>query len=302
MKRINYCIESFVEKFNGIIQILLLALVIFANCMVVKFQKNRDNILSFFEIIIILIVGITLELILLHIKDSSAQRKINGIGEVVRALKKREDVWRDETDLEPFFKNTKHNFFVSGIINDKLVMKYLYKFKELLDNGIEVKILLESFEELEEATKFLFGRDYNKETSLSLARYRLNNTLTYLQSLENLEDYFSSGLLEIGLSNAPFVNPSIIAYDYKKGNTFEMRRTELEKAPEMSIRFYMQGVDGPSSKLKTHPTLLINSNIMPKQYDDFVKVIENSWSYSDHIKTKRDFDSLKEAVTQHLGG
>ena len=303
MKKINYCIELFVEKYNGIIQILLLALVILTNCLITKsgqFQSDGNDILSLFEIIIVLIIGITLELILLHIKDSSAQRKINGIGEVVREQVKREDMWREETDLGPFFDVTKQEFFISGIIVDKLIMKYLYRIRELLDKGVKVKILIESFEELEEAAKFLFGRDYNKETSLSLIRYRLNNTLIYLQSLDRLEDYFTNELLEIGLSNAPFVNPSIIAYDYAEGNAFEARRTELSAAPEMSVRFYMQGVDGPTSKLKTHPTLLINSNIMAKQYDDFVKVIENTWNSSTHIKTKTEFDSFKQKVTQQL--
>ena len=179
MKKINYCIELFVEKYNGVIQILLLALVIFVNCLIAKSGIVQNDTLSLFEIIIVLVIGIALELILLHIKDSSAQRKINGIGEVVRGMVKREDMWREETDLEPFFEVTKQEFFISGIIIDKLIMKYLYRIKELLDKGVKVKILIESFEELEEAAKFLYGQDYNKETSLSLVRSRLNNTLIY---------------------------------------------------------------------------------------------------------------------------
>lgn len=299
MKKINYCIELFVEKYNGVIQLLLLALVVFANCLVV-FKSDANDISSLFEIIIVLVIGITLELILLHVKDSSAHRKINGIGEVVRELAKREDMWREETDLGSFFDVTKQDFFISGIVIDKLISKYIFKIEELLDRKVKVKILIESFEELEEAVKFLYGQDYNKETSLSLVRSRLNSTLEYLQSLKKLDYYFSKELLEIGLSNVPFVNPSIIAYDYIKGNEFEARRTELSTAPEMSVRFYMQGVDGPTSKLKTHPTLLINSNIMAKQYDDFVKVIENAWNSSTHIKTKADFDSFIQKVTQQL--
>lgn len=303
MKKFNYCIESFVEKYNGIIQILLMSLVIFVNCFILKSsrtQTNGDEILSLFEIIITLIVGIALEIILLHIKDSSTQRKINGIGEVVRGLVKREDIWREETDLSPFFDAAKQDFFISGIIIDKLIMKHLYRIRELLDKGVKVKILIESFEELEEAAKFLYGQDYVKETSLDLVKSRLNNTLIYLQSLESLDEYFSKGLLEIGLSNAPFINPSIIAYDYTKGSVFEVRRTELSTAPEMSVRFYMQGVDGPNSELKTHPTLLINSNIMARQYDDFVKVIGNTWNSSTHIKTKKDFDNLRYKITKQV--
>lgn len=302
MKRINYFVESFVEKHNGVIQILLLALVIVINCIITTKGLNSSDqidIIYLFEIIITLIIGITLELILLQVKDSSLQRKINGIGEVVRGLAKREDAWREETDLEPFFNSTRQEFFVSGIIIDKLIIRYLFRIKELMDRGIKVKILIESPDELEEAAKFLYGQDYKKETSW-IVRTRLSNTLIYLQSLDELEKYFAQGFLEIGLSNAPFVNPSIIAYDYTKGNTFETRRTELSSAPEMSVRFYMQGVDGPTSKLKTHPTLLINSNIMAKQYDDFVKVIENTWSSSEHIKTKNDFDKLKDEVLSQL--
>lgn len=303
MKKFNYCVESFVERYNGFLQILLLAVVSLANCFIVtvgQYLGNENYILSLFEMIITLLIGITFELILLHIKDSSAQRKINGIGEVVRGLAKQEDMWREETDLEPFFNATKDEFFISGLIIDKLIMKYLNKIRELLDKGVKVKILIESFEELEEAAKFLYGKDYNEETSLSLVRSRLNNTLIYLQSLERLEDYFLKGLLEIGLSNAPFINPSIIAYDYAKGSAFEARRTELNTAPEMSVRFYMQGVDGPTSELKTHPTLLINSNIMAKQYDDFVKVIGNIWNSSTHINTKDNFDNLRCKVTRQV--
>lgn len=303
MKKVSYYLEQFVEKYNGIIQFLLLALVTGISCFIAKpvlTQSEEIDFLSLFEINITLIIGIISELILLQIKDSSTQRKINGIGEIVRELPKREDMWREETDLEPFFNATEHDFFISGIVIDKLVMKYLYRIKELLDRGIKVKILIESYEELEEAAKFLYGQDYNRETSLYLIRLRLDNTLIYLQSLERFEDYFSKGLLRIGLSNAPFVNPSIIAYDYKKGNTFEARRTELSTAPEMSVRFYIQGVDGPTSKLKTHPTLVINSNIMAKQYDDFVQLIENTWSSSKHIKTKEDLRSLRHELTQRL--
>jgi len=303
MKKFNYWLESLVEKYNGIIQILLMALVISANCLILnfgQFKRDESGIFPLFEIIITLIAGIALELILLHIKDSSTQRKINGIGEVVRTLVKREDMWREETDLAPFFDAARQEFFISGIIVDKLIMKYLSRIKELLDDGVNVKILIESYEELEEAAKFLYGQDYDKDTSLSLIRSRLNNTLIYLQSLEKLEEYFSDGLLEIGLSNAPFINPSIIAYDYTRSGEFEERRTELRTAPEMSVRFYMQGVDGPNSKLKTHPTLLINSNIMAKQYDDFVKMIGNTWNSSTHIKTKEGFDCFKNKVTLQL--
>ncbi len=141
MKKFNYCIELFVEIYNGIIQILLLAVVIFVNCLIIKSShssKDGIDILSLFQIIITLIIGITLELILLHIKDSSAQRKINGIGEIVRELAQREDEWREETDLLPFFEVTKQEFFISGIIIDKLIMKYLNKIRDLLDKGIKV--------------------------------------------------------------------------------------------------------------------------------------------------------------------
>lgn len=303
MKKVNYCIEAFVEKYNGIIQILLLALVIFVNCVIVQFGhplNDKNDVISLFQIIITLIIGITLELILLHIKDSSAQRKINGIGEVVREMAKHEDLWKEENDLEPFFEATRNEFFISGIIIDKLITKYLLRIKDLLDRGIKVKILIESFDEIEEAAKFLYGGDYNKEKNLSLIISRLNSTLMYLDSLEKLEYYFSNNLLEIGLANVPSINPSIIAYDYTKGSSFEARRTELNKAPKMSVRFYLPGVDGPTSELKTHPTLLINSNIMAKQYDDFVKVIDNAWKSCTTIKSKSEFDGLKDKVTLRL--
>lgn len=305
MKKFNYIIEAFVEKYNGIIQILLLALVIFINAVIVcfgEFGRGQIDVLSLFKMVISLIIGITVELIILQIKDSSTQRKVNGIGEVVRQIAKQEDIWREETDLEPFFDSTQQEFFVSGIIVDKLVTKYKQKIKELLDRDIKVRILIESFEELEEAAKFLYGQDYNRNTSLRLIKSRLDNTLVYLQSMGRIEEYFSKGLLEVGVSNAPVVNPSIIAYDYTKNSTFETRRTELATAPKMSVRFYMQGVDGPSSELKTHPTLLINSNTMAKQYDDFVKAINNIWMSSYQIKTKDDFDRLRQDIKQQLEG
>lgn len=301
MKKINYRIELFVERYNGAIQLLLLSFVILFNCIIIS-DFDTKNTISLFEIIISLLIGIILELIILQIKDSSSQRKMNSMGEVVRRFGKEEDSWKSETDLMPFFDATKEDFFISGIIIDKLVIKYLYKIDELLRRGIRVKILIESFDEIEEAAKFLYGQDYNKNSSLKLICSRLTNTLIYLQSLDNIESYFLNGLLEIGLSTAPFINPSIIAYDYEPGNIFEAKRSELGTAPEMSVRFYMQGVDGPTSVLKTHPTLLVNSNIMAKQYDDFVKVIENMWNSSIHIKTKEEFDNLKDNVTKQAFG
>lgn len=70
----------------------------------------------------------------------------------------------------------------------------------------------------------------------------------------------------------------------------------------MSVRFYLPGVDGPTSELKTHPTLLINSNIMAKQYDGFVKVIDNAWKSCTTITSKSEFDRLKYKVTLRLEG
>ena len=40
MKKFNYCIEKFVETHNGTIQILLLAVVIFFNCLIVIVYKD----------------------------------------------------------------------------------------------------------------------------------------------------------------------------------------------------------------------------------------------------------------------
>lgn len=305
MKKVSYFIESFVEKYNGIIQIFLLSILILINYIFVTMRRSKDDekdIFYLFGIIITLIIGIVLELILLQIKDSAAQRKLNGIGEVVRAQVKQEDMWREETDLDSFFESVQHELFISGIIVDKLIKKYLFRIEELLDNKVRVKILIESFDELEESAKFLYGEDYNRnhdeKTNLSLMKSRLDATISYLNSLERLDSYFKQELLEIGLSNSPLINPSIIAYDYTKESGLNTTRTELSKAPEMSVRFYMQGVDGPTSKLKTNPTLLINSNIMAKQYDDFVKAIDNSWSYSKHITTKNEFDNIKSKSSQ----
>lgn len=70
----------------------------------------------------------------------------------------------------------------------------------------------------------------------------------------------------------------------------------------MSVRFYLPEVDGSTSELKTHPTLLINSNIMAKQYDDFVKVIDTAWKSCTTIASKSEFERLKDKVTLRLEG
>lgn len=39
---------------------------------------------------------------------------------------------------------------------------------------------------------------------------------------------------------------------------------------------------------------------MAKQYDDFVQLIENTWSSSRRIKTREDLNSLRHELTQYL--
>ena len=39
---------------------------------------------------------------------------------------------------------------------------------------------------------------------------------------------------------------------------------------------------------------------MAKQYDDFVKVIRNTWNSSAHIRTKAEFDNLRFKVPQQV--
>lgn len=302
-KNINYYVETIIEKYNGIIQPLILAIAVGISCWldIKKTQAETPNDVAYlFEIIITLMIALIIEIILLQIKDSMTQRKLNNMGEVIRkSAKYEEDIWKVETDLRPFFNNTRKELFISGIIVDKLLRTYNHEIRELLNRGVTVKILLESFDEVEEATKFLYGQDYGAE-KVDFMRSKLRNTFL---SLEPFTAYMSDemqdttkGKLIIGMSCAPFVNPAIVAYDYTPGRDFEARKTELSTAPEMSVRFYMQGVDGNSSKLKAHPTLLINSNIMPKQYDDFVEVINNTWNFSKRITTTVEFNNIKNTT------
>lgn len=295
----NYKIEKFVEEHNGTIQTIILILVSLIGGGILLWGEpwnTNDNpkvFIHFFIMIVTLLLGVMTEIILLQVKDSTMQRKINSMGEIIRQQTKLTDVWNSETDLLPFFDNARSEFFISGMVIDKLIIKYLYKIDELLSKGIKVRIILETLDGVDESAKFLYGCDYNENESKKIIEKRIKFTLLYLYTLDNFKVHMDNKLLEIGLSNSPIINPSIIAYDYMNIEQLAVRRTKLEEAPEMSVRFYMQGADGNNSNPKKHPTLRINSNIMAEQYDDFVIVIENMWNSCEEFLTP---EQIKEKI------
>ncbi len=86
----NYQIESFIEKHNGTIQIVFFIVVCLVGGLLLFFgepwdsEDSAQNTSILFSIILTLLLAITVEIILLQIKASAMQRKVNSIGEVVR--------------------------------------------------------------------------------------------------------------------------------------------------------------------------------------------------------------------------
>lgn len=297
----NYQIESFIEKHNGTIQIVFFILVCFVGGVLLFFgapwgdEDSAKNTSILFSIILTLLLAITVEIILLQIKDSSMQRKINSIGEVVRQQAEFTHIWNKENDLLPFFEKAKNELFISGIVIDKFIEKYSSEIDKLLERNVKINILLESSDEITQAAKFLNGSDYDDNSEVLLDG-RIKKTLKYLN--EKMKRYSKNGscnLIEIRSAKAPIINPSIIAYDYSDKYDLATRRTKLQTAPEMSVRFYIQGADGVNSAVKTHPTLLINSNIMPEQYDEFIKILNTMWSSAS--PTEMSMSEIQDAST-----
>ena len=296
----NYQIESFIEKHNGTIQIVFFILVCLVGGLLLFFgepwdsEDSTQNTSILFSIILTLLLAITVEIILLQIKDSAMQRKVNSIGEVVRQQAEFTHIWNKENDLLPFFEKAKTELFISGIVIDKLIEKYSGEIDKLLERKVKINILLESSDEITQAAKFLNGSDYDSDSEI-LLNGRIKKTLKCLyDKMNRYEENGSCDLLEIRSPKAPIINPSIIAYDYSNPITLATRRTKLQTAPEMSVRFYIQGADGVTSKVKTHPTLLINSNIMPEQYDNFINVINYMWNSSN--TTEMTMDKIRDAL------
>lgn len=144
-------IERIIETKNAIIQLVFFTLLLaISGLSIWEIQKKETIIIELLSII-------SMEIVVLNIKDSIVHRKLNGLN--VKIDEENGQILRvSDFDLNDFFKKTKTEFFISGIALNYFFTKFNKEIIELLQNKKTLYVIIEDPDIIPECTKLYHGK------------------------------------------------------------------------------------------------------------------------------------------------
>jgi len=287
MKDLKETVEKIFEKYNVKIQIIicLASLIIGA-----YFDINQKNELG---IVIGLLTLITGELITLSIKDSITQRKLDSMGVRVEML--RGGLFRvHDFNLTTFFKNTRSQFFISGMALNGFFHNNKAKIQEFLDEGKEVFVLIADPDAVIENAKLYHGTNLNEnEFSNRVASiYAMQRiTLDHINEIQNIYRYMQDGKFQLRILKSVF-STSFVAYDIFKDDLAKHNRERKEK--ELKASFYQYRCTDPSNE----PNIIVDSFLSRDWYLFFRKIIMMQWDDATPISNEQEFEEFRNKVIE----
>lgn len=272
-------IEYWIEKYNSILQLFIIVALSVANALYVT------NSIDVEKINVTIWISITMEIVILAVKDSSMHRKINDMGEIVRNMAC--NLPEKNQDLKVFFEDAKTDIFISGMVLDTILNDYEDIIENKLKEGVKVKLLLIDSESININAKYLYGSKYTNICDKTVYG-RISNTLRMLENMDYFEKYIIDGSLEIRFVSG--VMPmSILMADY------DMNQIHLDygKSKNMYVRTYVYGCDSKSNTAVYSPTIPINSNLSFESYQSYVKSTLEWW---EQCKSERNIIELHKYI------
>ena len=249
------------ERYNGFIQAFLFLFVLLYDGIYKGVLNNAEETSLLIDIVGVLLI----EVFILNIKDSIAQRKLNELKVSTSTL----------TQLVPFdphlmddfpalVKMATQNVFISGIICTNVLEFYESIIEELLDQGLNVRLLISSEKCIDYNAKQYFGfyeSNRNSDEQIKEAKSKLNTTLRSLQKYDKLKYYYSQKRFEIRCSD------SLISVGFVGIDNFS-KRAELNRA--IKVTHYIFGCTNTPNCPRELISSLSNKHWFD-YYNDFIK-------------------------------
>lgn len=283
MEKYKKGIEDFIEKRNGIIQlVILLGFIVVGALYGFGLQEELPVMIEILGIIV-------MELLILNVKDSIMHQKMNRIG--VRIEMEDGALFRvADFEIDKFFKNAEKQLFVSGIALNGFFSKFRGKIVEMLSADKEVWVLIADPKTVSENTKLYYGTSSNAQNSSAekvrdiLAKQRM--TLSSIRSDGVLYNKFLNGKLKIKIAQSVF-STSFVAYDLLIRDG--IKRTQFR---EIKASFYQY----KCTESKDEPNILLNSRHNKDWYDFFKNTAQMQWEDAKHITGDIEFEKLYASI------
>lgn len=258
-------IENIIENYNGYIQIVFLILTLFLGIIINKLDIQDEQI-----IILELTVLLSIEIIILNIKDSISQDKLN------RILSHNDkshnmvliDIDEGYTQFPFLLQQANSDLFISGMTCNG-IWNYTSTIEELLRSGSHIRILISSEKAIEDNVRIYYQLDSEPEIS----------------------DYIDDAHSKINITLKALRNNKLIKNSYDK--TFEVRRTNIPfTTAYVGINIY--GSNGINKQLKVTqyvsgnetekcPNMLLDSNENNFLYEYYIKTLKKIWDTAEPI-------------------
>lgn len=276
-------IESFIDKKNSYIQVILLLIAVISGLAYDFVSVEIQTMIRY-----ILSINIFMEIYVIQAKDSITQNKINLIAKDINAknggLRFEEDVIIDN-----YFENANEDFFISGIAPSRFIQKYKTNIEELLKNNKKVKvyILISNLDTVPENCSQYYGTKNNKNNQYDLLS-KLSVVINSIENSETLKNAFKEKRLFLATSNIVFTT-SFVAY-----NIFDSKSFHSSK---IKITFYQQG-EHQTGRL---PCVSLDSNKNGSDmYPYFRNIINNQWRTADVFKDETELENFSNKLLCQL--
>lgn len=207
----QFC-EGFIENYNTHLQaIILLALICIGYWGAYLKKAERE------ELIISLLSIMLAEVLVLTVKDSISQNKLNKLLVITNSLDQLVPVSPEKVeDFDKLISRAKHDLFISGIACNN-VWLYMNRIIELLDQGCHIKLLISGDEAISSNAGFYFGLNSANEkklidTAIEDVKTKISVTLNYLKLNSDLQKYYCQKMFEIRRSSR-FFTESFVGVD-----------------------------------------------------------------------------------------
>lgn len=266
-------VEKIVEKYNGYIQAVFLILTLILGIVINKLEYCEVQL-----IIIDLTVLISLDMIVLNIKNSILQNKLESLvnynkkqNKNLKCLLKYNkqmcntvliNIGEGYNEFPLLLQSVNNDLFISGMACNG-VWNHTSKIEELLKNGYYIRILISSEKAIENNVRIYYGLSSDKE----------------------MKDYFDDLHAKICITLNALKTNQIIKSNYNKN--FEVRRTDIpfttayvginiygnsDSKKQLKITQYV-----PGHEKDCQPNIILDSNNNNDLYEYHVETLKKIW-------------------------
>lgn len=257
----QFC-EHFIENYNTQLQALIILTLICVGYWGAYLKRAERE-----ELIILLLSIMLAEILVLTVKDSISQNKLNKLLVITNSLNQLVPVSPERLDnFDKLISHAEHDLFISGIACNN-VWLYMNRIIELLNQGCHIKLLISGEEAISANAKLFFGLDGDAKsellkTAIGDVATKIDVTLNYLKLNSNLQRYFCQNMFEIRRSSQLFTEAYV-------GVDLESERPDKI----LKVTHYTYGCENTQSC----PHFIITLPENEHWYNHYTQIIKEQW-------------------------